>query len=393
MPRQVIYTNELMRPIAHFSHASRVGTIVHVGASAGVFPDLRLAGDVPGRVDIAAQTRRMFENLRTTLGLLGAGMSDVVRVKAYVADTRDIASYQAIYAQQFTGLRPAHNAVGSWAFPLAQAAVEIDTVAVIGGNAQLVPDAGLSALSGGAAGGVVVAESHYATAQPIDAGGRVTSHRTRDQAVAALTNLAFMLDAAGFAPHEICNLHVTIADIRDCTVVHSEVSRFFGDAVPTLTLVGAPLENPDIRITIESTAVKAAGQPIASSLSPLVVGRPAPAMLAGDTLFFSGQQVADEVTHSVEMQARAAWQRIHALIEAAGFAEDSMLRTNNVLTDWRDFPGFNTGYAPNVAAPYLPRATVLGQLSDVGAKVQIEGIAHRGGTDAAIVQVAPLVKR
>jgi enamine deaminase RidA (YjgF/YER057c/UK114 family) len=393
MPRQVIYTDELMRPIAHFSHASRVGTIVHVGASAGVFPDLRLAGDVPGRVDIEAQTRRMFKNLRTTLGLLGADMSDVVRVKAFVADTRDIAWYQAIYAQEFTGLRPAHNAVGSWAFPLPQAAVEIDTVAVIGGNAQVIPDAGLSALSGGVAGGVVVADSHYATAQPIDAGGRVASHSTRDQAVTTLMNLAFMLDAAGFSPHDVCNLHVTIADIRDCPIVHSEVSKFFGDTVPTLTLVGAPLENPDIRITVESSAVKGGGRPISSSLSPLVVGRPAPAMLAGDTLFLSGQRVADDVTNSVEMQTRAAWQRIRALIETAGFAEDSMLRTNNVLTDWRDFRGFNTGYGPNVAEPYLPRATVLGQLSEVGARVQIEGIAHRGGTDAAIVQVAPLVKR
>jgi enamine deaminase RidA (YjgF/YER057c/UK114 family) len=116
-------------------------------------------------------------------------------------------------------------------------------------------------------------------------------------------------------------------------------------------------------------------------------------MLAGDTLFLSGQCVADDIANGVELQARAAWQRIHALIEAAGFVKDSMLRTNNVLTDWRDFPGFNAGYAPNVSEPYLPRATVLGQLSDVRAKVQIEAIAHRDGSNAAIVQVAPLVNR
>ncbi|MFX8079117.1 Rid family hydrolase, partial [Acinetobacter baumannii] len=84
MPRDVIYTDQLMRPIAHFSHASRIDDVIHVGASAGVFPDLRLAGDAPGRFDMEAQTRRMFANLRTTLDLLGGKMSDVVRLKAYV---------------------------------------------------------------------------------------------------------------------------------------------------------------------------------------------------------------------------------------------------------------------------------------------------------------------
>src|SRR5258708_5941869 len=185
MPRNVIYTDQLMRPIAHFSHASRVDNVVHVGASAGVFADLTLAGDSPGRVDIQAQTRRMFANLRTTLGLLGADMSDVVRLKAYVADTRDIATYQKIYRQEFTGMRPAHNVIGSWDFPLQQAAVEIDAIAVIGGNARVIPDPAMSALTRGAAGGVTAAAHHYATAQPIDGGGLVTSQSTHDQTATA----------------------------------------------------------------------------------------------------------------------------------------------------------------------------------------------------------------
>ena len=69
MPKHVVYTDRLMRPIANFSHASRVGDIVHVGATAGVFPNLRLAGDSAGRIDVVAQTRKMFENLETALRL------------------------------------------------------------------------------------------------------------------------------------------------------------------------------------------------------------------------------------------------------------------------------------------------------------------------------------
>jgi enamine deaminase RidA (YjgF/YER057c/UK114 family) len=394
MPRNVIYTDQLMRPIAHFSHATRVGTLVHVGASAGVMPDLTLAGESPGRVDIEAQTRRMFANLRTTLGLLGADQSDVVRIKAYVADPRDIARYQEIYRQEFTGMRPAHNVVGSWDFPLPQAAVEIDTVAMIGAPAQLDPDPGLSALESGVAGGVAVAGQHYATAQPIDDDGRVTSPDTHQQTVTALRNLSRMLAAAGLVPSDVCNLHVSVADMRALPAVERALSGFFGDRLPTWTVVGAPLEKPDFRVSIESTASKGGGQAIATKLSPLAAGRPAPAMLAGDTLFLSGQAVHDDSpADDVEAQSSAAWQRIQALVEAAGFAEDTMLRTNNVLTDWRDYGGFNRGYGRHVAKPYLPRATVLGQLSNLNARVQIEGIAHRGAADAAVVQVAPLVEQ
>jgi len=54
MPKKVIHTDRLMRPIAHFSHAARIGNVVQVGATAGVHPDLRLAGESRGRLDTTA---------------------------------------------------------------------------------------------------------------------------------------------------------------------------------------------------------------------------------------------------------------------------------------------------------------------------------------------------
>ncbi len=393
MSREVIYTDQLMRPIAHFSHASRIENVIHVGASAGVFPDLRLAGDDPGRVDMEAQTRRMFANLRTTLALLGGNMSDVVRLKAYVADMRDIPKYLAIYADEFREFRPAHSVVGSWDFPLPQAAVEIDTTAIVGGKHSVTPNAGLSALSGAKTGAVVVGEWHYASALPIGEDGQLAERSAGGQISTTLQNLKVMLSDAGFSIADVCNLHVTISDIRDYDLAVSEFARFFGNLFPTWTVVGAPLERPEFCIGIESVAVRGGGQPISSEFSPLVPGRPAPAILAGDTLFLSGQGTPGDADTSVELQARSAWKRLHALVDEAGFPRDSLLRTNNVLTDWRDFQGFNRGYGPNVAEPYVPRATVLGNLPDRRARVQTEGIAHRNGSKAKIVQVAPLVKQ
>jgi enamine deaminase RidA (YjgF/YER057c/UK114 family) len=175
-----------MRPIAHFSHAARIGNTVHVGATAGVHPDLRLAGDSPGRIDTAAQIRKMFDNLDTALGLIGATTSDVVRIKTYLAFPRDVAVYRPIFDQRFSVRRPAHTVVGSWDFPLPQAAVELDAVAVVGG------------FTTDDTGGITADGFHYATATPVDGKGQTVGFgNTREQTSTVLRNLQATLAAAG----------------------------------------------------------------------------------------------------------------------------------------------------------------------------------------------------
>ena len=100
------------------------------------------------------------------------------------------------------------------------------------------------------------------------------------------------------------------------------------------------------------------------------------------------QQVDD-----VERQTRTAWERLGSLLEVAGFTPESIVRTNNILVDWRDYAGFNAGYGAHMPEPYVPRATVLGQLSDARARVQVEAIAHREGHAATILQVPPIMRR
>ena len=391
MPRHVILTNQLMRPIAHFAHASRIDSIVHVGAAAGVFPDLRLAGDSVGRVDAIAQTRRMFDNLETELALMGAKLSDVVRLKAFVADVRDIARYLEIYAERFASVRPAHTVIGSWAFPLPQAAVELDAVAVIGSHGKVLESAAVPAFPGCAPAGVLIDGFHYATALPVGV-DKAAPRGIDEQISATLRNLAAMLKSAGLSPREVCNIHVTLADIRDVAKLEAALLPFFDRSLPTLTIVGAPLERAEFLLTIESVAVKGGGQPVSCKSAPNVAGKPVPAMLAGNTLFLSGQMGLSDASpqgSEVEQQTRTAWEKLHCLIDAAGFDSDSLLRTNNILIDWRDYAGFNAGYGANMQPPYVPRATVLGCLSSSRARVQIEGVAHRRGADATILQVTP----
>jgi enamine deaminase RidA (YjgF/YER057c/UK114 family) len=381
MPKKVIHTDRLMRPIAHFSHAARIGDVVHVGATAGVHADLRLAGDSPGRIDTAAQIRKMFENLDTALGLIGASTSDVVRIKTYLAFPRDVAVYRPIFDRLFSGRKPAHAVVGSWDFPLPQAAVELDAVAVVGG------------FTTDDTGGITADGFHYATATPVDGKGQTVGFgNTREQTSAALRNLQATLAAAGLRPGEVCYLHLTLRDIREHADVVSVLIEFFGARLPAWTVVGAPLERADFAVSIESFAAKGGGDVVESGAASVRPGRSAPAILSGDVLFLGGQlglrEDADRAL-DVREQTELAWERLHSLVAAAGFGDDTIIRTNNILTDWRDYAGFNAGYGKNVREPYVPRATVLGDLTASGARVQIEGIAHRRGADATILQVPP----
>jgi enamine deaminase RidA (YjgF/YER057c/UK114 family) len=65
---------------------------------------------------------------------------------------------------------------------------------------------------------------------------------------------------------------------------------------------------------------------------------------------------------------------------------EDVVRTNNILTDWRLYAGFNAGYGAFVAPPYPPRATVHAKLADPRACVQIEAIAHRLGREASVLE-------
>jgi 2-iminobutanoate/2-iminopropanoate deaminase len=320
----------------------------------------------------------MFDNLDTALALMGSSLAEVVRVKTYVADPRDVAVYAAIYAERFASIRPAHTVVGSWSFPLPQAAVELDAVAVSGRAA-------------GAGEGF-----QYATALPVGADGATASPARQEQIAAALQDLATQLASTGLSAPDVCNLHVTLADLRDLPDVESRLATFFGSRLPSCTFVEAPLERADFRISLESVAIRGGGRPIGCRSAPLREGRPAPAVLAGDTLFLGGQTGTTEGAvrdGDVETQTRIARDRLDALVDAAGFAADSLVRTNNVLTDWRHYAAFNAGYGARMKEPYVPRATVLGRLVDARADVQIEGIAHRAGADATILQVPPPAAR
>jgi enamine deaminase RidA (YjgF/YER057c/UK114 family) len=375
MAKREIETNLLMRPIAHFSHAARVGDLIHIGATAGTDDERRLPGTSQGRVDFTAQARQMFDNLETVLRLMDAHLGDVVRVKAYVVDSREIPTYRAIFKERLGRVAPNHVIVGSHGFPLPQAALEIDAVAIVGARPKRIP-----VHNGQEHPNVLVGDTFYATAHP-DRAVEATDAAT--QARSALAALKGSLTAAGLAMRDVVNMHMTLSDPRHFAAVEQAYAETFAAPYPTRCVVAAALEDPAYCVQIEATAARGGGKPFGTP--DAVLGCASPAMLCGDTLYLSGHDAP--AAGDSEAQTRATWNKLNTLTAAAGFARDSIVRTNNVLTDWRTYAGFNAGYGANVTKPYPPRATVLGGLRDPAALMQIEAIAHRNGGDAVILQV------
>ena len=81
--------------------------------------------------DVAAQTRRVFDNLEAVLAGAGATLSDVVRAGVYLVDMGDFAKMNEVFAARFGAHRPARSTVTVAALP-AGARVEIDLVVRVG---------------------------------------------------------------------------------------------------------------------------------------------------------------------------------------------------------------------------------------------------------------------
>ena len=101
-------------------------------------PFLFVSGQIPldpatGQMaagDIAAQTHRVFANLRAILEAGGTSLDRVVRTTVYLADMNDFAAMNEVYATYFGTQAPARATVQAARLPK-DARVEIDVIAIL----------------------------------------------------------------------------------------------------------------------------------------------------------------------------------------------------------------------------------------------------------------------
>ena len=116
---------------------------------------------------------------------------------------------------------------------------------------------------------------------------------------------------------------------------------------------------------------------------PAAIGPYSPAIAAGDELFCSGQlglhPDTGALADGVAAQAEQAVTNLGALLAAAGYGFDDIVKTTIFLVDLADFATVNEIYGRAFTQPYPARSTIQVAALPKGGLVEIEAIAKRGG--------------
>ncbi len=120
---------------------------------------------------------------------------------------------------------------------------------------------------------------------------------------------------------------------------------------------------------------------IKTELAPKAIGPYSQAVEIDGFLFTAGQIGIDpdtgELKSSVEEQAEQALKNLMAVLKAAGYTADDVVKTTIFLAKIDDFPGVNEIYSKFFSEPYPARSTVAVAALPKNALVEIELIARR----------------
>ncbi|KOY16744.1 MULTISPECIES: RidA family protein [Paenibacillus] len=117
---------------------------------------------------------------------------------------------------------------------------------------------------------------------------------------------------------------------------------------------------------------------IATSNAPGAIGPYSQAVQFGNMIITSGQlgmNAAGEFPDSVSEQAKQSLTNVKAILEAADYAMEHVVKTTVFLKDMGDFQTVNEVYATFFAEPYPARSAVEVAKLPKGGLVEIEVIA------------------
>ena len=126
------------QPIGRFPHVKRVGNLAFVSGTSARRRDntfsgvLSSRGDGPPRLDVGEQTRETLRNVSDILASVGAGLSDVVQIEAFLIDLAGLPAFEDACGEAFGAERmPVVQTIAARALPHPHQAVMIKAVARI----------------------------------------------------------------------------------------------------------------------------------------------------------------------------------------------------------------------------------------------------------------------
>lgn len=133
MPKEPLVAPGLAPPNGHFSQATVAGPGRFVFISG--MTARRADGTIAGVGDITEQTHQVCRNLAAAVEAAGGTLEDIARVDVYVRDIGDFAAIHEVRRQYFTGEPPASTMVEVSRFVHDDYLIEINAIAVLGGEA------------------------------------------------------------------------------------------------------------------------------------------------------------------------------------------------------------------------------------------------------------------
>lgn len=126
MNREPIRTDAAPKAIGPYEQAIRANGFVYTAGQIALDP--KTGTMVEG--GIAAETRRVLENLKAVLEAGGSSMDRVVKATVFLKNMADFQAMNEVYAEYFAPSKPARSTVAVAELPRG-ALVEIDLVAMV----------------------------------------------------------------------------------------------------------------------------------------------------------------------------------------------------------------------------------------------------------------------
>ena len=124
--RQAISTPAAPQAVGPYSQAVRAGSFLFVSGQIAIDP---ATGQVVAG-DVAAQTRRVMENLGEILKAAGSSFGQVVRTTVFLTDIADFPAMNEVYGTYFSAPAPARSTIQAARLPR-DSKVEIDVIALL----------------------------------------------------------------------------------------------------------------------------------------------------------------------------------------------------------------------------------------------------------------------
>jgi reactive intermediate/imine deaminase len=87
-------------------------------------------GNLVGEGDIKAQTRQVFENIKSVLESAGSGLKDIVKINSYITDGSKFMDMLAVRSEIFGNDPPASTAVVVQALAFPALLIEVEAIAI-----------------------------------------------------------------------------------------------------------------------------------------------------------------------------------------------------------------------------------------------------------------------